>query len=551
MRAATYLRFSCPDQADGFSIDAQRHATHGFIQQRGWTWVTDYVDEAYSAKADSERPAFQRLLADARLRQFDVVVVDKVDRFYRHLRGLLTTLDELQVHNVALVSVKENLDFATPWGKIALTLLGILAEVYIDNLRQETRKGLRARARSGKWNGSIPFGYCRGNCSACTDPNGPEYCPYAGQPDHGDGEHLIAHPIESVVVQQAFAWYTTGDYSDAQIAEMLNRAPYQLPDGTSVPYRTKGKPGQQPGVLSNDAIRTILVRRFYTGLVPYYGVDEVTGRKRRRDDAATWHPGQHPPLVDTELFEAVQAIRAQAQHRQRTPEGTNPIAAHPLSGLLVCARCGKHFRATTTSTGYRYYRDATQIERTSDCTQPPVKAEDIEAQVLEFMLDCQQGLPADWREQLEARWTAAAPDAAQQVVQAKERLARAAELYLVGLIDQSKLQEQQMAYQLALTHLRPQEYSVIISLGQTLERFNALWAAASLTTKNGLLRPVLEAALIDNKSLVGLQSTVAFFPILAICHCGSDGTRSTSDNIRSIDGVLLLPPDIAASGKRT
>ena len=524
MRAAVYLRFSCQDQADSFSIAAQRHATHAFIQQRGWTLAAEYVDEAYSAKADAQRPAFQRLLADARLRQFDVVVVDKVDRFYRHLRGLLTTLEELQEHNVALVSVKENLDFATPWGKIALTLLGILAEVYIDNLRQETRKGLRARARSGKWNGSIPFGYCRGNCSVCTDPNGPEYCPYAGQADHGNGEQLIAHPIESGAVQQAFAWYATGDYSDAQIAQLLNQAPYALPDGSRVLYRTKGKPGQQPGVLSTDAVRTILIRRFYTGLVPYYGVDEETGRKRRRDDAATWHPGQHPALVDADLFEAVQAIRAQARQRQRTPEGTHPIAAHPLSGLLMCAHCGKHVRATTTSTGYRSYRDATPIERTGACTQPPVKAEDIEAQVVAFMLECQRALPADWREQLESRWAAAAPEAAQQAAAAKERLARAVELYLAGLIDQRRMQEQQLAYQLALTHLRPQEYDAIISLGQTLERFDALWAAASLTTQNGLLRSALEAALIDNKSLVGLQSTVAFFPILAICHCGSDGT---------------------------
>lgn len=523
MRAVTYLRFSCPEQADGFSIDAQRHATHSFIQQRDWTWVTDYVDEAYSAKADAERPAFQRLLADARLHQFDVVVVDKVDRFYRHLRGLLTTLEELQGHNVALVSVKENLDFATPWGKIALTLLGILAEVYIDNLRQETRKGLSARARSGKWNGSIPFGYCRGTCSVCTDPNGPGYCPYAGQPDRGDGARLMAHPIESVVVQQAFAWYATGDYSDAQIAAMLNQASYQLPDGTCVPYRTKGKPGQQPGVLSTDAIRTMLIRRFYTGLVPYYGVDETTGRKRRREDAASWHPGQHPPLVDAEVFEAVQIIRAQARQRHGSADGTHPIAAHPLSGLLVCARCGKHLRATTTTSGYRYYRDATQIEHTGDCTQPPVKAEDIEAQVVEFMLDCQRALPADWREQLEARWAQAAPDAAQQVAQAKERLARTVELYLGGLLEASRVQEQQLEYQVALSYLRPQEYDAIMSLGQTLERFDALWAAASLTTKNGLLRLALEAALIENKSLVGLQSTVAFFPILAICHCGSDG----------------------------
>ncbi len=525
MRVAIYLRFSCKDQMDSFSIDAQRHATTTFIQQRGWTLVAEYVDEAYSAKADAERPAFQRLLAAARQRQFDLIVVDKVDRFYRHLRGLLTTLEDLQLYNVALVSVKENLDFTTPWGKIALTILGILAEVYIDNLRQETRKGLRARARSGKWNGSVPFGYCRGLCSACTDPNGPDYCPAVGQPDRGDGTHLLAHPIESQAVQLAFTWYAGGAYSDADIAQRLNQEPCRLPDGRQVPYRTKGKPGQHPGPLTNDAVRTLLTRRFYTGVLPYYGVDETTGRKRRRADAAQWYPGQQPPLVDERTFEAVQALRAQARQRYRTADGAHPLAVHPLSGLLVCASCGKRFRASTTGHGHRYYRDATQIERSGTCTQPTLRAVDIEAQVVAFLRECQRHLPADWQAQLEAQWAAQAPDAAAQAAAAKAQLARATELYLKGLIDPQRLQTEELAYQLALTRLRPAEYNAIIALGQTLERFDAVWAAATtFIQQNELLRLALEAAHVTGKSLVGIQSTVAFLPILAICHCGSDGT---------------------------
>lgn len=81
--------------------------------------------------------------------KFDVVVVDKIDRFYRHLSGLLTSLDTLRSHGIAFASVQEKLDFTTPWGKLMLTVLGMLAEIYIDNLRQETRKGKLQRARKG------------------------------------------------------------------------------------------------------------------------------------------------------------------------------------------------------------------------------------------------------------------------------------------------------------------------------------------------------------------------------------------------------------------
>ena len=148
MRAASYSRASTEEQVtEGHSLDAQADSTRRFIESHGWTLVHEYVDAGLSAKRDSARPALEQLLRDAALGRFDVVVVDKVDRFYRHLQGLLSALDELNDHGVSFVSVRENLDFSTPWGKLALTVLGMLAEIYIDNLREETKKGKRARAR--------------------------------------------------------------------------------------------------------------------------------------------------------------------------------------------------------------------------------------------------------------------------------------------------------------------------------------------------------------------------------------------------------------------
>ncbi len=340
MRAVCYLRFSCIEQADGFSLDAQRHSTHACIQQRGWTLVREYVDAGHSAKANAHRPGFEQMMADAALGLFDVVVVDKVDRFYRHLKGLLTALDELNSYGVTVTSVKENLDFTSPWGKIALSILGILAEVYIDNLRQETKKGKVARARKGLWNGKIPFGYCKGLCSKCTDPNGPNYCPNFGQLDLGNGKMLVSHPIESIAVKLAFEWYAAGNLSDTDVAIRLNTAKFTLPDGTQVPFRTKGKIGGLPATISRDAVRALLTRPFYIGLVPYGGVDEE-GKRRRRKEVRDWHPGQQPTLVGNEIFDRVQELRLNARRRYCATDETHPIAAHPLSGILVCASCGR------------------------------------------------------------------------------------------------------------------------------------------------------------------------------------------------------------------
>jgi DNA invertase Pin-like site-specific DNA recombinase len=82
----------------------------------------------------SDRPALKELLDDAEKGLFDVVIVHSVDRFFCDLQGLLRALNHLQKHSVSFVSITENIDFTTPWGKLALAVLGTLAEIHIDKL---------------------------------------------------------------------------------------------------------------------------------------------------------------------------------------------------------------------------------------------------------------------------------------------------------------------------------------------------------------------------------------------------------------------------------
>ena len=72
--------------------------------------------------------------------EYDVIVVHKVDRFSRKLRITLDYFDKLGKAGVGFVSIVEQMDFSTPWGKFTLSMLGGLAELYSDNLSQETKK---------------------------------------------------------------------------------------------------------------------------------------------------------------------------------------------------------------------------------------------------------------------------------------------------------------------------------------------------------------------------------------------------------------------------
>lgn len=274
MKAVGYIRVSSEMQIEtGHSLDAQRTIITEYVRAKGWTLGEVFCDPGLSGTRGN-RPALQALMARGEQREFDVVIVHAIDRFYRDLSGLLTALHYLQQHHITFVSITENLDFTTPWGKLVLAVLGALAEIYIDKLREETKKGKKARARKGLWNGSIPFGYCNGLCAACTDVNGKSYCPNFGQANRSQGGILIAHPIESVAVRLTYGWYETGRLSHRLISDKLNSYELLLPDGSKRHFRTKrclSQGGPQP--FTRSTVREILSRIFYTGQVPYYGTN--------------------------------------------------------------------------------------------------------------------------------------------------------------------------------------------------------------------------------------------------------------------------------------
>ena len=159
MKAEGYIRVSSEMQIEtGYGLDAQRAFITDDVHHKGWTLVDIFCDAGLSGTL-SNRPALQALMERATRGEFDGVVVHAVARFYRDLGGWLTALHHLHQIHITFVSITENLDFTTPWGKLVLAVLGALAEIYIDKLRDETRKGKQTRARKGLWNGSIPLGY--------------------------------------------------------------------------------------------------------------------------------------------------------------------------------------------------------------------------------------------------------------------------------------------------------------------------------------------------------------------------------------------------------
>ena len=505
-RAAGYRRVSMREQVDGHSLDAQAANIRQYVTAQGWTFTEFYTDAGLSAKKDSERPELQRLFDDAATGQFDVIVVDKIDRFFRHLGGLLVALDQLNAWEVSFASVQERLDFTTPWGKLTLTVLGMLAEIYIDNLRQETRKGKHQRARKGLWNGSVPFGYCKGLCAQCSDPNGAGYCPEVGQPNKTDGKTLIAHPIDSVAVKLAYEWYATGDYSDTRVADALQAYEQVLPSGAVIHFRKRGTLNYtQPGPITKEVVRDWLQKVFYTGYVPYFSNPSEAG-KHHRERVPELHQGQHPALIEVDLFKRVQDLRALLSRNPRESHGRE-TQIFPLTGVLRCGHCGTHFRGVSVR-GIRYYRDVAQIEHLCDCHQPIVRAEQIEQQITDYLLGNLKPL-GDPRDLAKAQASLTA---------AETRFERAQALYLAGEIERADYEAERARLADSKQGLTSVTSGAILAFSVSVVDQIQHWAQTLPIEQKRLIQSVVESVFVRGDTVVAVQPTPVSMPLLQSEH---------------------------------
>ncbi len=144
MRAAIYARVSTADQTcENQLIDLRRYCA-----ARGWD-ATEYVDTGVSGAKD-RRPALDQLMADARRRKVDTVVVWRLDRFGRNLRHLITAIEELNAAGVSFASLGENIDTASPTGRLLLGIMGSFAEFERERIRERVHAGLARARRQGK-----------------------------------------------------------------------------------------------------------------------------------------------------------------------------------------------------------------------------------------------------------------------------------------------------------------------------------------------------------------------------------------------------------------
>jgi DNA invertase Pin-like site-specific DNA recombinase len=146
LRAAFYVRVSTTNHHQ--DPEMQLGDLRPFAVARGWQAVPPYVDRMTGSK--ESRPALNRLMADAKARKFDVVVVWKLDRFARSLKHLVTAIAEFESLGVQFVSLRDNLDLTTPSGRLMFHVIGAMAEFERSLIQERVCAGLRNARAKGK-----------------------------------------------------------------------------------------------------------------------------------------------------------------------------------------------------------------------------------------------------------------------------------------------------------------------------------------------------------------------------------------------------------------
>jgi len=151
-RTALYIRVSTLDQHP----ETQQLELRSLAQQRGLEVVHEYVDHGFSG-ARTKRPALDELLADARRRRFDLVLVWACDRLARSTKHFLEVLDEFSHLGIEFVSLRENIDTAGPLGRAIVTIIGAIAELERSLIVERVRAGMRRARLEGRHIGRRPL----------------------------------------------------------------------------------------------------------------------------------------------------------------------------------------------------------------------------------------------------------------------------------------------------------------------------------------------------------------------------------------------------------
>lgn len=275
-----YVRVSTKEQeAEGYSIPAQLKACRAFCAEQQLSPTAEFIETESAGKTGRRR--FGEMLEYLRINEnARTVVVHKLDRLYRNFSDPVALEEDLGASIRCVIGDMP----ATPQGELSKNVQLAVAKFYLDNLRQEVKKGMEEKVAQGGWPHRAPVGYLN-------DKN----------------TRSLAVDFENApLVRHAFERYASGNISMGDLGGELY----------SMGLRTRAGNRMPPSSLYN-----LLTNPIYCGLIRYKG---------------ELYPGAHEPIISQELWEQAQTPR----EARRNGERKRTKHVYAMRDWLYCAECG-------------------------------------------------------------------------------------------------------------------------------------------------------------------------------------------------------------------
>ena len=296
IKVALYPRVSSQEQVDGYSIGEQIERLTKYCEAMNWEIYKIYTDPGYSG-GDTNRPGLQEMLKDVRDGKVEKVVVYKLDRLSRSQKDTMLLIeDEFLAHGVDFVSMSENFDTSTPFGRAMIGILAVFAQLERENIKERTMIGKEARAKEGKWGGgsSEPIGY--------------DYDPAT--------DKLEINEYEKMQILEAIDLFMKGTPLRT-ICTIFEEKGYT--------YRGRSK---KTRTWDTKRLKYVFANRVYLGYIKYRG---------------EWYKGDHTPIIDEVTHAKINKLldlrtEHYAEHTKKAQnQSTN------LGGMLYCKKCGARY----------------------------------------------------------------------------------------------------------------------------------------------------------------------------------------------------------------
>ncbi len=342
---AAYVRVSTEEQAEmGLSIPAQKSRLLAYCQSQGWEIYDFYVDDGYSGK-DLERPAIKRLIKDTENKVINIALVLKLDRISRRQKDVLYLLEDVfEPRGVGFKSVTESFDTTTSFGKAAIGMMAVFAQLERETIIERSRMGKFEAARKGRWHGGTIYGY-----------------------SYEPGTYILKiRESEAKIIRDIYKLYLNYNQGIHTIANELN---------------DRGIPGPDGGHWIKQTVSYILNNPTYAGYSKH---------------KSNLYEGIHEAIIPQGQWKKAQELLEQRKKKHYRRPSNKAL----LAGIIYCAECGARMRNKTVWQNYpqepkkimRYYvcysQDGTanHMVRDQNCKCGYKNMEDIDNQVVDKLL---------------------------------------------------------------------------------------------------------------------------------------------------------------------